>query len=432
MTDRQLKQLVNDLNLGNIQSLAAEWEVSILYALNRSGSVSHEPDLGGQSRVDLHFRDPNSAAEFIADITCVSDRGLDDVNPVDRVMELVRESAARLGINPGGFHLRIGHDRIGSYPNEKVTLRLPPLHAIPAYVETRIVPELIAIASNPSVPRHIALGNNANDIQISYDPAGRFLGTGYAAYRHATVVDSNPLYHRLQDKAEQLRKSGYSGPKGIIVCDGGCETLTSTMHSWDAFSKEKIVKCFFEDDHSISISFVVLLWVVSSPFVPGQQQQHAVSGQFATNPRADVSLPKSLGEILKQLPQHWPAAIQNAENARTELEGPCPPHDPFRSHSFWSGGTMSEHTFRFSARGLLKMLAGRRSHAEFEQAHGFAASEPARRPNPFEQALRKGFTITAVKIDRSTDRDDDWIEIQMDGPDPAVSRFRKPGGPKSS
>jgi hypothetical protein len=63
----------------------------------------------------------------------------------------------------------------------------------------------------------------------------------------------------------------------------------------------------------------------------------------------------------------------------------------------------------------------------------------------FEQALRKGYTIRAVEIERKPDEDDDWIEFVMDGPDPAIAPFRKParsqpiclhlsraGGPKSA
>jgi len=78
-----------------------------------------------------------------------------------------------------------------------------------------------------------------------------------------------------------------------------------------------------------------------------------------------------------------------------------------------------------SARELIEILSGRRSHRDFEEDAGFAAAS-AGRINPFENALQRGLTISAVNVEQFSDQDDDWIEFRMTGPDPALSPFQVP------
>jgi hypothetical protein len=78
----------------------------------------------------------------------------------------------------------------------------------------------------------------------------------------------------------------------------------------------------------------------------------------------------------------------------------------------------SSLTFRMSARELMEILSGRRSHRAFEEGAGFATVGTSGSPmNPFESALRRGLTISAVRIERNSDLDDDWIEFRMEGPE---------------
>ena len=83
-------------------------------------------------------------------------------------------------------------------------------------------------------------------------------------------------------------------------------------------------------------------------------------------------------------------------------------------------------TYRMSARELIEILAGRRAHEAFRIDAGFGSAGESGLINPFENALRRGFTISDVKVERVPDQDDDWIEFRMTGPDPALARFQVP------
>ena len=80
-------------------------------------------------------------------------------------------------------------------------------------------------------------------------------------------------------------------------------------------------------------------------------------------------------------------------------------------------------TYRMSARELLEILSGRKTIREFNEESGFVPSGSGGRMNPFENALQRGLTINSAKLERVPDRDDDWIEFSITGPDPALSPF---------
>jgi hypothetical protein len=95
------------------------------------------------------------------------------------------------------------------------------------------------------------------------------------------------------------------------------------------------------------------------------------------------------------------------------------------------GSGRSSLTFRMSACELMEVLSGRRSHQAFEEGMGFAPVSESHGPrNPFETALRLGFTISTVRIEPIPELDDDWIEFRMKGPDPALTPFRVPATTK--
>jgi hypothetical protein len=83
-------------------------------------------------------------------------------------------------------------------------------------------------------------------------------------------------------------------------------------------------------------------------------------------------------------------------------------------------------SYRMSARELMEILSGRRPHPDFEEDAGFGPASGSGRINPFESALRRSLTISAVKVEHSPDQDDDWIEFRTTGPDPAIAPFQVP------
>jgi hypothetical protein len=429
LSQSQIQGLVNRLNLNKRDSVAAEWEIAILFALMKLGNVSYEPKMMGKRNPDILFTSKlETGIQFVADVTLVSDADLEDNNPIFELSQLVATKARRLGI-PGAFSFAPEFTTAGKYGAFKVQLSIPHKTNLPVFVRDHIMPHLRSIAKKPHERREFNIISADCSLALRYMPGQRFSHANYRAYRVATRIDKNPLFYALESKRKQLRDTHYEGCRGIIVCDGGCEILTKNSTNWESYSKSQILRKFFYKTDSIS--FIILLWVEQSSDPHANPRPHRVMGDLIINPHGKSPVPKELEELLKELPRHWPQPVQTGERTRAEREG----YDPKNVPAYWGrrlGGHQMgiEHsslTYRMSARELMEILSGRRSHEAFEEDAGFAAPIRGGSPmNPFENALRRGLTISVVKIERNSDLDDDWIEFRMEGPDAALAPFHVP------
>jgi hypothetical protein len=101
-------KIVHQLNQNNRSSLDFEWELSILFALSKLGFVGYEIEHGGTRYPDITFSHlKTSDVDFIAEVACVSDRGLEEENPTRLFLELLRGKIKFLDL-PGGFQYQIG------------------------------------------------------------------------------------------------------------------------------------------------------------------------------------------------------------------------------------------------------------------------------------------------------------------------------------
>jgi hypothetical protein len=424
LTTPQIAALVDRLNLGNLDSLAVEWEVCVLFALMKLGRVTYETAFAGKSRPDIHFTAyDNKDLQFIADVTLIFDSHLEEKNPFTALTQMVADKARKLNI-PGTFSFAVGSTSIGRHGAYRVQLSIPHKRNLQAFVNKHIVLHLRIIAKTPSRPSVINIVGAGWNLNISYAPGQRFSLGNYCAFRNATIKDRNPLYNALEDKRKQLRDTKYEGCKGIIVCDGGCEAITKQLTDYDSYSKKQILNEFFR--RSSSISFVILIWI-EVEYQPGTGRQLRVCGQIDTNPHARDPLPEPLVDFLRRLPEFWPQPVQSGETARLQLEGYGPKNIPSwwgqRVGGYKMGLGPNQITYRMSARELLEILSGRKTIREFNEESGFVPSGSGGRMNPFENALQRGLTINSAKLERVPDRDDDWIEFSITGPDPALSPF---------
>jgi hypothetical protein len=80
LTETQTARHVAGLNEGD---LGVEWEVVLLNVLNHMGKLSHESNFRLKAP-DIFYQGVDGL-DFIADIRTVSDRHVDDANPIERI-----------------------------------------------------------------------------------------------------------------------------------------------------------------------------------------------------------------------------------------------------------------------------------------------------------------------------------------------------------
>lgn len=412
LSSPQRQSICSLLNKVRDDYLATEWELVVLDSASRIGSIQYEPIFSGTKRPDFLFKDENGLS-FVADITAVSDRCLHKRNPFAALQEEFWRQQRKLGILHGGFDLDVR-----GYPNntfrgsgEKPRLKIPRISEFPTRIfNARFRAFMDLVRENPEVPSHYKIDEPDTLITFSYNPVRRGYGGGsYLSYDFAAVIDSNPVYNALCDKADQLKKSGHQGLKGIFLCDGGCRILHDKRSHSSSYSVHEVITHFLQQHKSIS--FVVTLTVESNPSSRTVSEVHIEHGLYS------AQIPTESHDALQRFVERFavtlPLPEESPVNAMLQLRRPAGMTGRHMGNLTMSG------KIEMSARMLLEILAGQVTLEDFEAEYRMKPNE-----NPFRLKLGQGRLISDVKIEKHPNKDDDRIIISFGEPDPAVWPFR--------
>ncbi len=406
---------VAGLNDATPQSIDTGWEVAVLSGLARLGTVLHERPVKSGRRPDVLFR--CRRGKFVGDITTVSDAGVTQRNPRPLFEREFMRRVRSVGLPGNGFGVRVGSRVEGSGRSRRVVLALPRAAQMREVVEREFAAFLSEIGAAPSQVRQHRRHSELVDVTVTYDPAEPYFTAGYRSYDLPQSLTNNPLYLSLKRKADQLR--GLREATVVFACDGGSMSLRSPRAGVETVSTAQIIARFFSEHR---LSAVCTLTIEDRPRLPLQLPQPPVlRSAVYLNPRQRAG--SWLQDVLSALAHSLPAPEQRAENALNYLAVASRRRS---GTSFWGGYTVTDNTIRLSARSVLELLAGKVTVEEFQRAHGFISWQGRRAVNPPAAFLSAGRLITASRIERVENEDDDWLVLEFGDPDPAVTPFRIP------
>src|ERR1041384_4622244 len=169
LTVDQRRTLANRLNKPDRQRIATVWETVLLSALNRIGEVTYEPRLASGQAPDIAFAYRGVDEQIFAEVTSVSDAGLDEDNPFAKFWDDLEAAAVRIGVLPSGLNFQVGHSKEGHPANPKIKLRLPKRADVPSVLQSRVVPFLNEI-HRKGLDRHaLKIDESGISISITYD-----------------------------------------------------------------------------------------------------------------------------------------------------------------------------------------------------------------------------------------------------------------------
>jgi hypothetical protein len=409
LTKKQLREHVKHLN-GNdeIRCVATEWEIAILSALSKIGKVTHEPELPGTTKIDALFTHDTGTA--LIEITAVSDRGLDERNPVDLLSEELMDRVRKHGLNPNHFGLAVkgnSHELFLGGPRPR--LYIPPSDQFEKRIFNSAFYQFLDTAHNSGRKALFCPSlDEAGAVNIHYDPAQMFFSSNYLDYTVPFTVHSNPLYNRLWEKTEQLEKAQHHGLKGIVVCDGGCSVLGRTGRRGMDVGQDEIISAFLAKHPSIAFVLTIVVTSERSGSLSSADLRIGVKAHLQAIHRTAIPLVSLLRD---SLPRQLPKPENTPINAHS-VQGP--------GKSFNGGGTMSGRKIKLSARAVLGLLSG-----HVKQEHFLRDNQPF--ANAFDKFVRDGRLLEEVSIDHCPERDDDWMEFSFSDTDAAVARFRRRG-----
>ncbi len=406
--NRQLSQHIGRLN-GNdqVQRVTAEWEVVVLNGLSKLGTVDHEPQqLVGPTKPDVLFTHPLGPA--LMDITTVSDRGLDQQNPIHRLENRLVEIVRNRGLDPDRFGLYVkGNHHELHLGGPKAHLSIPGAKEFDGAILNKSFYAFLAqILAAPEAKRQFMPAGLDAKVTITYDPTQRFFSMSYLAYTVPFSHTQNTIYNALEDKAHQLDRSQFSGIRGIILCDGGCDVLSRTGQRGLNFGAKDIISRFLHDTGAIGFVLSLLIEGDSSGY-SGPDHLRVVAKPYSS--RVD----SAAGQLASYLRENLPKALPNPENNPfgaydLETEG--------KSHN--GGGTVSGHSIKMSCRAIMELLSGRIKQEDFIRDNPHVKER-------FAGALSQGCMLKDARIEGDPQRDDDWIEFSFSDPDPAIFPYPK-------
>ena len=411
LSPEQRDEHVRRLNKIRDDYLATEWEIAVLNSFSKVGNISHEPqDFAGSRFLDVVFESP--AIQFGAEIATVSDQQLHKRNPVDRIWEELQRQVRKRKITTGGFDVRIGHSpAVLKGRGIRHDLLIPPLAKLKEIVfNARFNSFMERVASDPGHKQHFAVKNSIADIRISYEPGRQTWGGSHLAYTGANILDDNPVFNTLKYKARHLKQSGYSGLRGVILCDGGCQMLGEGGASWAEYPVRQVVGDFLRQNRSVGfVATIALRHDHSSRIGRG----HYKPGLNLWVSRGWAAHERQLISVLQQMVSQLPIFETSAQNALSRLMSTRP-----ELGSHFGGYQMGGNQYvKLSAITVLQLLAGTLDYTDFARAHEFD------KRNPFANAVRSGRTLKNCRIESSGEEDDDWITFEFGDPDPALARF---------
>ncbi|WP_163701566.1 hypothetical protein [Adonisia turfae] len=418
LPEEKLTRLIQkELNSSDpVKSIACEWEVIILSALSKVSRIEYEKNFIEGGRTPDVFCGLPSGTCFLADITTVSDRAAHKENPAHYFFQQVREFLSRRGVSStAGIDIRIGGDSVGKYGDQKAKLALPQKGDIPRFINQNLSSFAKDISSNESAPRKFSIDDGTIKVQVTYAPDRGSSGGGYPSYTSFYSPTRNPIFNKLEQKAKQLKESGFSGITGIFICDGWCASLHNVNISPDEFSQDTVIQNFFKGNQRVS--FVLTL----TP----EEKHSAISVvmrnklKFFQNPNADYPVTSELIETLNLMGQQLPKPESMLINALQSLKG-----NSSTGLSHYGGYIMEGDMIKISSRTLVELLAGILDVDKFIADHFGYVNENSQASNFFRNKILSGKMIENIELERSEDEDDDWVVIKFGESDPALSPYR--------
>lgn len=428
LSHEQLSGLIKKLNTPNEQRLPTMWELVVLDAFAQVASVGHEAPLPSGKRPDL-FVDYQSAAGqrlvVVGDVLTVSDKGLDENNPVDVLFQQTPVIARKHGVDPIKLAYKVNGGRTGKRGQVKVQLALPDRGQMIALLHSEVVPWLKAIKTKPHQKDIFKPSGKKFDFSITYDPDQTSAMGSYTSYDVAPSKEVNPLYKALKAKTGQLEGAHEGAFKLLVACDGDCGLFRSnaSMASISRTFTGRQVVDHFLSKHS-SIDGVLLIGVEEKRDFFSTQTNRKL--RFDLKVRASIDLKclaspcAALDELIRSALNHFPEprlAPYNAAVRCLEQEAKRKAQGRYRITS----GGMGSMSVSISCQDLMQLLSGELSQEDFYKAYRFDAQHV----NPFALALSQGRLIQRASLSR-LDGDDDLVIFEFGETDPAIAPFFMP------
>lgn len=411
LSDERRNDILARLISGGDDAIAAEWEVAVFACLGRTGCLEFPPKRQGLSDPDVIYESRTSGERMLVEITAISDKGLRAKNAVHLFSEMLNGEARKLqSAVPGTFQFQLGYVKV----NGKIVLGIPERREMNAFFKGREFRGFVRdITSNPGKPLQLHFECRGARSTLAFQPGAKFSGGGHIAHELILDIERNHISSRLESKHRQIKSADLGLPAIVILCDGGCRALSSTMFGPGAPTLNNVIDAFLNGN-----------WFPQPgpPMRPKTSRINAVVIAAATE-RRDFSTSRTDRRVeVRYLCKRGGADYQLSDEAIDDLARalqllprphimPINARQDFKRPPFYGGGEIGSHNGRravkISLLTLQALLAGNLTQAEFARDHEIIAKV-------ISKHTAEGRMISKMEVEKCPEDDDDWVRIEFD------------------
>jgi len=389
-------------------ALAAEAELSMLWAISRVAQLTVEPDLSGSPRrPDAFSDDLFKSAGAVIEVRALSDHSFSGKQAMDRTANIIANFAdqRRKG---AGQHLRFEFMERSYWTKRFHRERCvdPDFELTPCI--KRHLREWITPTNWPK-PNHIRITEGKTNVVVSWvERTSLHFRVFCTMPSVAYDLEDNPIYKALKKKARQVKGAKTGTLRCVFLVDAGCHLLRwlGTSSAPCEIGGEAIISHALQ---KLSIDAICVFSPHRGSPLSHPSLSHLLWKVSCFDRRAGV--PNGEHDQLKALAARLPRPRFEGYQAR----------DIHRQDGFnpkrrgWYLGTnittrqAGKMTIKISSRLIQEYLAGRMDATAF-QNHAFNNDR-----NLFEAELKRGRTIQGVCLESGgLDEDDDHIVFDLD------------------
>ena len=396
-------------NVDTNTALAAEAELSVLWAMSKVAHVTPEPELpNSRQRPDIASNDLFPSKPAIIEVRALSDDSFSGKEAMDRTVNIICNYANSLkkGV---GKHLFFEFNEDSFYLKNKF------------YRQRRVDPEFILTPEIKAQLRNWICTKdwpNPIKIQIAQGKTNVIVSWKSQTVEHfksfcsmpaiAYDMEENPIYKALKKKKKQVKGADSSMLKCVILVDAGCNMLRRLrpfggMHE---ISGDKIIHYAMS---KLKIDSVIVL----SPL----RQANYIFG-YSSEMIWNVScfdrrekIPEGEYALVEKMAAQLPRPKLEGYQARSlHMQGGFSAEKRIHYVPTYITSTGGKMTIKLSAGLLHEYLSGCLSADQFKSL-AFGSSEK----NYFELNLMRGNSIRNIQFEScGIDEDDDYVVIDLD------------------
>lgn len=388
-------------------ALAAEAELSALWAISQVAELECEPTLPHSSRrPDAFSSDLFPSAAAIIEVRALSDDSFSGKEAMERTANIICNYADQLK-KGAGKHLYFEFGERSYWERQQRRIRLVDPNFLLSKDTKKILRTWI-LQDSPPHPEHIVICDGLTQVAVVWKDVVYKSNRVFCKMPPIPYdLEDNPVYRALRKKSRQIKGAASGALRVVFLMDAGCYMLRSLRPLSAAYQLcgEEVIR------HAIRKLSVDIVCVFS-PYREGYfglGENTWLRWKVTVFDSRPMVPPAEYGR-LEELAQRLPEPNFEGYQARSiHRDGGFSPG----GRGWYLGTTevrrMGEIKITMSARLVQERLAG------IIDAESFQRLAFGDHRNPFRQALTEGFTFSKAELEpRGADKDDDHIVFTME------------------